>query len=270
MQLRRSINLARIATATHLQGDQVKVCTGLALCGATLLSTVPAWADHKVYSPIVEQGILEFEARGHRAVDSAADKNDQQTQVYEVGYGVNSWWSTALFGQLNKEPQQDFRYGATAWENIFQLTPQGKYWADVGLYVEYRKSHLSSEPDEFETKLLLEKEVNPLVLTANLIFNREIGNGAGKGVGFEYAVRANYPWTRGLQFGVEAFGEPGRLTGFEQVSAQEHMLGPVISGKFNVGNLPGAFGYNVGYLFGLTPGSPKGTAKWELEYEIPF
>lgn len=47
-------------------------------------------------------------------------------------------------------------------------------------------------------------------------------------------------------------------------------MGPVILGKFNVGGVPGVFKYNVGYLFGVTRGSPKGTAKWEFEYEIPF
>lgn len=240
------------------------------LCTAVLSWSQPAWADHKVYSPIIEQHVLELELRGDRTVDPASARNDRQSHLFELAYGVNSWWYTALFGVLDKPPQAGQRYSATAWENIFQLTPQGKYWADVGLYLEYRKSHLADEPDEFESKLLLEKDAGPLVLTANLIFNREIGTDAGKGVGFEYAVRANYPWRRGIQFGVEAYGEPGRLTGFEPVAAQSHIIGPVISGQFNIGQLPGIFGYNIGYLFGLTPGSPNGTAKWELEYEIPF
>lgn len=235
-----------------------------------IMAIAPAQADHKVYSPIIEEGVLEFEARGHRTLDSSTDKNDQQTHKYAIAYGVNSWWYTELFGKLNKEPQANLRYDATAWENIFQLTPQGKYWVDVGIYTEYSRSASRGQPDELEFKLLLEKDVQPLVLTANLIFNRNIGRNAGKGVGFEYAVRANYPWKREIQFGLEAFGEPGRLTGFDAVSAQQHIIGPVISGKFNIDRIPGIFNYNVGYLVGLTPGSPKGTAKWGLEYEIPF
>ncbi|MDB5407676.1 MAG: hypothetical protein JWL84_2588 [Rhodospirillales bacterium] len=233
-------------------------------------SAVPARADHKVYSPYVEQGVLELEMRGHRSFDRSSDKDNQQTQVYEVGYGVNSWWSTSLFGRVTKEPGADFRYSATAWENIFQLTERGQYPVDVGLYAEYRKSHLSSEPDELETKLLLQRDVGPFAVTANLIFNREIGRGSGKGIGFEYAARANYPWKRELQFNVEAFGEPGRLTGFKEGPEQEHVLGPVLSGKFNIANLPGNFVYEAGYLLGLTSGSPQGTVKWLLEYEVPF
>jgi len=30
------------------------------------------------------------------------------------------------------------------------------------------------------------------------------------------------------------------------------------------------FKYEVGYLFGLTPGMPDGTVKWRLEYEFRF
>src|SRR5436309_6034090 len=139
----------------------IRAAVGVAaLCNTGHFAISPAAADHKVYSPYVEEGVLEFEARGHRTIDRKSDKNDQQTQIYEIAYGVNSWWYTSLFGVLDKQPGEGFRYSATAWENIFQLTPQGKYWADVGLYFEYRKSHLPSEPGEIETKLLLEKDVD--------------------------------------------------------------------------------------------------------------
>jgi hypothetical protein len=127
-----------------------------------------------------------------------------------------------------------------------------------------------TSPDEIELKLLLEKDVSPLVLTLNVNFAREIGRNSGKGVAFEYAARARYPWQPELQFGVEAFGEPGRLTGFERLSEQEHQIGPVVLGKFHLPGVRGVFGYNAGYLFGLTPGTPQGTAKVELEWEVPF
>jgi hypothetical protein len=245
---------------------------GAAALGVALAMTAgeAGALENKVYSPYVEHGVLEFEARGHRTVDDRADKDNEQNQKYELGYGVTSWWQTTVFGNVTKEPGADLRYSATAWENIFQLTDQGKYWADLGLYTEYAHSHISGEPDELEVKLLVEKNVDPVTVTANLIFNRELGTGAGKGVGFEYALRVNYPWTREVQFGVEAYGEPGRLTGFAAVNEQEHIIGPVLSGKFNLGNMPGALGYQLGYLFGVTDASPRGTVKWMLEYEVPF
>lgn len=241
----------------------------LALAGATLISITSARADHKVYSPYVEQGIFELETRGHRTVDPSPEKNNQQTNLVELGYGVNSWWHTGFYGVMSKEPQSHFEYGGR-WENIFQLTEQGKYWADFGVYLEYERN-APTQPGEIETKLLIQKnDVGPFVAIANIIFNREIGHGAGKGLGFEYALGGYYPWRRDIQFGIEAFGAPGRLIGFDSLSAQQHQLGPVISGKFNIPGIPGALLYNVGYLFGVTPGTPKGTAKAILEYEVPF
>ena len=244
---------------------------GFGLCGAAVLFSAVAFADHKVYSPIVEEGVVEFEARAHRTVDSSKDKDAAQAQKYELGVGLTSWWHSAVFGKLEKEPQGKLTYQATAWENIFQLTPQGKYWLDLGLYAEYAKSGRGrNSPDEAEFKLLLEKEINPLVITANLVFNRDIGRNSGKGVGFEYAARIQYPWRPEINFGVEAYGEPGRFTGFEPISEQGHQIGPVVLGKFHVPGVRGVFVYNAGYLFGLTPGTPQGTAKVELEWEIPF
>ena len=247
----------------HLGAAGVVAFTLLARAGS-------AHADHHVYSPIVEQGVLEFEARVHRTVDNAPEKDNGQVHKYEIGYGVNQWWHTALFGELEKEPGASLKYNATAWENIFQLTPQGKYWLDAGLYFEYARGASNGTPDEIETKVLLEKEVRPLVLTANLIFTKEIGRNAETGLGFEYALRANYPWTRSLQFGIEAYGEPGRIGRFDALSEQNHVVGPVLSGRFNIAGIKGAFGYEVGYLFGVTPGSPSGTVKGLLEYEVPF
>lgn len=244
---------------------------GCGLCGAAVLFAAPAFADHKVYSPIVEEGVVEFETRNHRTFDSSKGRNNEQKHKFELGAGLTSWWHTAFFGEVEKEAQGNARFQAEAWENIFQLTPQGKYWLDVGIYTEYARSLRGrNSPDEFEFKLLLEKEIDPLVITANLVFNREIGRNSGKGVGFEYAARARYPWKPEIQFGIEAFGEPGRFTGFERISDQEHQIGPVVLGKFHIPGFRGVFGYNAGYLFGLTPGTPQGTAKVELEWEIPF
>lgn len=236
---------------------------------AGLITAGAVRADHYIYSPVVEEGVLELETRLHRSVDSAADKNNAQTHIFELGYGVTSWWHTALVGVLDKQPQGSLSYNATGWENIFQLTQQGEYWLDAGLYLEYARGW-RGQPDEFETKILLEKAVQPLVLTANLIFNKQAGQNADKGIGFEYGVRAKWPWTRGLQFGVEAFGESGRIGDFAAVSQQHHAVGPVLLGRFNVPHIPGVFGYQVGYLFGVTSASAKGEMKGVLEYEIPF
>ena len=180
----------------------------LAACGILALITAPAWASHKIYSPIVEEGVFEVDIRGDRTVDASSDKDDGQKDIFEFSYGVNSWWTTGVLAELSKEPGEGFRYEATAWENVFQLAAQGEYWIDTGLYFEYAKAAITGEPDEIEGKLLLEKAVHPLVFTANLILTRDVGENAEGSFGFEYGARANYPWSRALQFGVEALANP--------------------------------------------------------------
>jgi hypothetical protein len=241
-----------------------------ALGAFALLSAEAAAAERKVTTPRVEEGAWEFEARGDYTVGSSAGGDGRQTQEYEIGYGITSWWQTAVTGRLKQRPEEKLLYEATGWENVFQLTSPGKYWLDLGLYAEYSRSAKRSDPDELELKLLLEKTADPFVVTANVVFDRDLGKGAGKGVGLGYAVRAAFSWKREVQFGVEGFGEPGRLTGFRPLSAQEHILGPVILGKVDIAGTAGTLKYNVGYLFGLTKGSRKGLIKWELEYEVAF
>jgi hypothetical protein len=247
--------------------------TAAALC---VLGWVAGWvsvssaAAQEIREPIVEEGILELELFGTRTFDNNRDKNNEQKHKFEIGYGVNSWWKTEIETIVKKESRGKLTYDATEWENIFQLTPQGKYWLDAGLLLAYERPIRHNDPDEVEFGVLLQKEVGPLVILTNTIFSRQIGQNSGKGIGFEYAVQAKYPWRRELEFAVQAFGEPGRLTGFEKISDQEHRIGPFLLGKFNIGQVPGSFKYSAGYLFGLTSGSPSGTVKLTLEYEVPF
>ena len=247
-------------------------CLALAVI-ALSIRTSPSRADAdliKVYSPIVEKGVLELETRGHGSVARPSSNDDVQAHRGEIGYGITDWWHTSLFGEFQQFKGEGLTYNATGFENIFQLTPQGKYFADFGLYLEYRRSAFSSRPDEVETKLLIEKAVSPVVLTANLVFEKEIGRNADTGIDFAYTAVAKIPVTNALSLGVQALGEPGRLSSFPTFQRQEHSIGPVVSGSFHLGNIPGKIEYEFGYLFGITSASARGTPKYIVEYEMPF
>ena len=248
-----------------------RIVSALPAAALMVAAAGTAHAEHKVYSPTVEEGVLEIEARVHRTIDSNPEKDDGQGHKYELGYGLTSWWHTAVFAQLEKDPQADTRYSATAWENIFQLTSPDDYWVGTGLYLEYARGAHRGGPDELEGKLLLEtQQLAPFVFTTNLILNKEFRDNAETGTGFEYAVRIRYPWLRALELNVEAYGEPGKIGRFDSTSEQEHVVGPVLSGKFNIPGITGVFGYEAGYLFGVTSASPAGTVKALLEYEVPL
>ena len=52
------------------------------------------------------------------------------------------------------------------------------------------------------------------------------------------------------------------------------MVGPVGVGQLQFNSLglgkSGRLKYEVGWLFGTTPASPRGALRWRLEVEIPF
>ncbi len=242
----------------------------MALVATLLLLNAPrSEATQKVYSPYVEKGELELEARSHIDSDSDKSKDNARSDVYELGYGITSWWFSSAALEYERVPGQPLRHSATTWENIFQLTEPGKYWLDAGLYVEYENTTDHSAPNKLETKLLLEKVTGRIANTANIILEREVGGGASNDVALSYAWRTKYKMMPEFEPGIELYGDLGTLDNARLNSAQNAQLGPVIAGKYSLGGRS-KIAYEAGYLFGLNSASPDGSIKWQLEYEYVF
>ncbi|MBL4774545.1 MAG: FTR1 family protein [Mariprofundus sp.] len=229
------------------------------------VSMLPADAEaRKVYSPIVEQGEVELEYFLDYAVDTDPAKNTSARHQFELEFGVTDRWMTAIYGDFRKRPGQAFAYQGVKWENIYQLFEQGERWLDAALYFEYIMPQTSlNKPDIFEFKLLLEKEDGRLINTVNLTLKKELGARATKNTLLNYAWRTKWRWKRYLEPAFEMYGSFGELGNTSSLAKQSHQAGPVIMGKFRNG-----MGYELGYLFGLTPATDQGTVKLILGYEF--
>jgi hypothetical protein len=222
----------------------------------------------KIYSPTVEPGEFELELRGDTTFDSDPSKDNLQQYKLEAGYGIAQRWFTTLGTTLTKDAgSSDLQTEEVFWENIIQLTEQGEHWVDAGLYLEYAVARGAGTPDEIEGKLLLEKSVGNFVHTANLIFDRNIGNGATNATAFEYAWRSKYFISSKLEVGLEIYGEMGEFGHVLPSNQQDHRIGPVLSGVLNHTD-DGKLRYELGYLFGASDAAPNGTLKFNLEYEF--
>ena len=260
----------KAALGSRDQVRDVLAVGALAMSCACLAGPSAGAQDLKVYSPTVEEGEFGIEARGNVAVDRNRDKAGAQNQRYELEYTPTDFWHTALVGELKKEAEGDLKYTATAWENIFQIFPQGKEWLDLGFYIEYESAKQRGSADALEWKLLAEKNFGLMTLTLNPIFEKEVGSNAEKSTEFKYAARLKLRLMPQLEPAIEAFGDIGEIGNLDPSDEQRHQLGPALLGKFHLGNAS-ALRYELGYMFGLTRGgSPDGAFKWLIEIEHHF
>ena len=242
----------------------VMICVGV----LTVFSN-DAFAIKKVYSPYVEKGELEIEARGGINFDDRHDVDKLQTQKYAVGYGVTNYWLTEVYGEIEKEynangEDLDFSFTEVEWENKFQLTPKGKYPVDLGFLVEYAVSTEDKHADKLEWSFLLGKQLGKIEHYANFKFEHTVGGGMTNETKGGLSWSSRYRLNKYFEPGFEYYADFGGLNAGKSFQEQSHQTGPVFYGKI------GSIKYDVGYLFGVSDAAPEGMLKWILEYEHRF
>ncbi len=234
----------------------------------------PAYAQKKVYSPIVEKGELEIETTGSYDFDHRKDKNAAQEYKNAIGYGVTDRWATELYGEFERQPQEDedgntklsrMKFTNIEWENRYQLTEQGKYWLDAGIYFAWEIPVREKNSGKVEGKILLEKSTQNFTNTANLIIEKEVGGGSTEMSTAGIAWSSRYRLSEYFQPGFEYWADFGEVRNHLPYQEQNHQVGPVF-----YGHLTPQIKYDVGYLLGVSRSAPQGELKWILEYEVRF
>ena len=246
----------------------IKALRSIAASSLFALHTLqPLFAGDKVYSPIVEKGEVELESRSWFSSDPDPQKSGAQSHVFELGYGITRFWSSAIVLETEREPGDALKATHVSWENIVQLMPRGKAWLDAGLYLELEKG-LHGEPDEVEGRVLVEKSFGKWVATSNAIFTKEISGDDPPGLEFGYNWRVRYRLNQRFEPAIEGYGALGEIRNFEPASQQQHRIGPALLGRFPLGNAH--LRYDIAYLRGLTAGTPDSTFQLNLELELRF
>jgi high-affinity iron transporter len=235
-------------------------------------TTRDAQAGFKVYTPYVEQGELEIEYRPSVTVDNDPAKDNEQKHLLGVGYGVNAWWFTELYAEWEREagPGEEIKFEAFEWENRFQITNPGEYWADFGLLVEYERTDDNKAPDKVELALLFAKELGQFDAAYNLVFEKEVGGGAGNDVELAQAFQLKYRLDKAFEPGIEVFNEFGAIGDMPDFDGQKHYIGPIATGVIPLNDTGLKLKYNAGYLFGVSDAAEDGVVKAIVELEIPL
>ncbi len=265
------------AIAKH--GPAVKAAVAaIALLGAGS-AFAPARADIKIHYPIVDYREFEFEHNGDTTIDkSGSGKNNNQSYVFELGYAPVWWWEPEIEFETAAEPGRNFAYDATTFENTFQLTEQGEYWADLGFFAEYSHAASRAGADEITFGPLVQKQASTLfgldlghdtLHTLNLLFTKQVGRNRNDATPFAVAWQSRLQLNPYFQPGIEYYGNVTSIAGVSNDAATQHRLGPVLVGQYNLFQL-GKIKYEAGYLFGLNRATERGTIRWRFEYEKAF
>lgn len=251
----------------------------VAVVGALIALDQEARADFKVLDPIVDYRELELEHNGDVTFDQPKSRlNNGQSYTYAIGYGVTPWWRPELEAEFEAVPGANQRLSATTFENTFQLTEQGKYWADLGFFAEFSHAAARTDPDSFTFGPLVQKQADTLfgldlgadtLHTLNLLVAKQIGDGRQDATPLSIAWQSRLRLNPLYEPAIEYYGQISSIAGASRGTPQQHRLGPALVGKYG---LPG-YGdvkYELGYLFGLNQATERGALRWRLEYEKAF
>jgi hypothetical protein len=232
----------------------------LVAAGAMLLGTAArADDDFIVYSPYVTEGQSEIEFRSHQQFDADPDLRDERAYVISVSHSFFSWWRPEVYvGSYEREAGGPNQLQGYEFENTFQLTDQGKYWADVGFLASYEYNTQPDEPGVLEFGPLFEKRIGRVDQRLNFIWEKELGGGASRHYEFRGSYAASYQINTMLEPGFEFYYRPDDTA---------HQIGPALNGEIasSSGN---EFEYSIAYLFGLNKGAPNRTLALRLEFEF--
>lgn len=237
------------------------------------MMAAPAMADprldEKVYSPYVENHVLEVETRWGQQF-GPGDLKGARTVFTEVEYGVNDRLSLAVVGQIERAPGGDRLVGA-GLEGVYYLGQIPKLGVDAGAYVEYKKG-ANGEPDVGEAKLLLAKNLDRFQGLFNFIVEHPFGAPRGEDVAtYGYAASATWRTVGALRLGLEAFGGLGDDHGF-LTRPQGAYLGPQVKWEGKPRFLPVELVVDAGWLAPVGAARPEAAsqARISLEFEKRF
>ncbi len=243
------------------------------LCGRILAAVVAVWAfqtkadDLKIRSPIIENHELEFE--------NNFTIGQSKNAVSELEYGFNQWLKLGVEGELAADPGHGFHYDATAVEGFAQLTPQGKYWADLGFFTEYEQTARQGDPRSLTFGPLVQKEAQLFGLdtlhTVNALFTKEMGLGSVGPLSMLIAAQSRARLDPHFEPGIEYYGNISLgMHGQEP----QHRAGPAFAGRVGFRELgidaPGGVRYDAAYLRGLTSATDPNTFRVRVEFEFPL
>ena len=230
--------------------------------GVLLVFTVAAAQadDFIVYSPHIQATQSEIELRGYQYGDSRAEFHGGNAAEFSVAHSFTDWWKPEIyFVRFETDPGIGGRLLGYEFENTFQFTQPGEFWADFGFLADFEHQIVSDLKNAVEFGPLIEKNVGRFDHRLNVIWEKEVGAGAGG----QYMLRSSYQGTYAVSTafrpGVEAYVRP---------NDRAYQAGPIVAGEWHVPGTNGGLEYRVGVVLGINTEAPRQTWLAQIEYEF--
>lgn len=236
----------------------------LLLAAASLWCAADAHADNDfvVYSPYVVQGQSEVETYTYASRDGRAYLNGAAGTNFSIGHAFTKSWKTEVYvAEFNRVPGGTSHPSGYEFENTFQLTSPGEYWADIGLLASYAYSTQAGVANNAELGSLLEKHSGHIDQRLNLIWGKQTSTSLSSAYQFRsaYSISYNIDYDR-VRFspGIELYYRP---------NDHAYQAGPILSGELrtDAGN---ELEYSVGIVFGTNQGAPSKTLLGRLGWDF--
>lgn len=221
-----------------------------------VLTALPLQAEvNKVFSPTVEAGEWELEARGYVTEDDRNAFDGRQVNKLDVAVGVTDYWMTELELVYAKEPGDSQELEAYASENVFQFNERSGDGPVFGLFVELEKER-DADLKEFVIGPIAQGYWGQWTGTANLFFEKQYGSDRDEsGIETRGAAQLKYEMDEEFQPGVEYYGDD-----------DEQHLGPALFGELDLGGHE--LNYEFAALAGLNDDTPDWSVRWMFELEL--
>jgi hypothetical protein len=223
-------------------------------------------ALESVKSPFVKEGKGEVEIKGSWQHDQQASRDDEKDTEFNIAYGVTDFWKTKFETTFIQQRDGEFYYKSTKWENVFNPwggDPQKEIvW---GLYQDISFADREDSTHALSAGVIGARNFGKIANLGNFFLKRDFGGTAKTGLSVIYRWQSKYMLDPHFQPGFEILGDTRTKKQFRD---QTLMVGPIITGDLD-SFVPG-LGYEVGYLFGVTPATRDGSVKWKLKYSFSF
>ena len=214
----------------------------------------------KVYHPYVQPHEKEIEWRWNTQKDSGNSDKERlrdNAQTHRLGYGqsFNDRWFGEIYLIGEKSREQEFTLTAVEIEALWQITEQGEYDEDWGMLFELEHER-DSDVSEISSALIIEKQWQKWVGTANLYLIYEWGSKIDNEFETAMALQGRYRYSRTIEPAIEFYS-----------SESTEGIGPVLLGNFKLSGRKKIY-WEAGVIFGLDNDTADETIKFSFEFEF--